>query len=167
MKKIITLALATVMVISATATAFAADTATDIGPESEPKNGSTEITYNVAPTYTVTIPDSVNLDTATSTANKLNITASNVVIPKGKELLVKLTGTSGTDNALTVKTAEGAEIAYTITKDTSNVAIGDTVLAVNPETANNGSSTLKFIAPDSVTYAGTYSGTVTFTVSVV
>lgn len=164
MKKIITLALAAVMVLSASATAFAADTV--IGPESEPKNGSTEITYNVAPTYTVTIPDTVNLDTATSTANNMNITASNVVIPKGKQLVVKLTGTSGTDNALTVKTAEGAEIAYTITKDASNVAVGDTVLAVNPETANNGSSTLKFIAPDSVTFAGIYSGTVTFTVSV-
>lgn len=164
MKKIITLALAAVMVLSASATAFAADTVID--PESEPKNGNTEITYNVAPTYTVTIPDTVNLDTATSTANNMNITASNVVIPKGKQLVVKLTGTSGTDNALTVKTAEGAEITYTITKDATNVAVGDTVLAVNPETANNGSSTLKFIAPDSVTFAGVYSGTVTFTVSV-
>ena len=116
--------------------------------------------YVVVPTYTVTIPAEVTLGgTAT-------IKAENVVVAKGKQVVVKLTGASGADNTFTVKTAEGAEIAYTITKDASNVTIGDTVLAVNPATANNSSSNLKFIAPDTVTYAGEYSGTVTFTVSV-
>ena len=79
---------------------------------------------------------------------------------------VKLTGTSEMNNSFKVKTDEGAELVYTVKNGEENVNIGDTVLAVNPYDADNGNATLSFSAPASVTYAGTYKGTVTFTVSV-
>lgn len=157
MKKIITLALVSAMALSVSATVFA----TDITPETSSWI-DTEVTYNVDPTYTVTIPDTVTLGTSA------DVSASNVVVAKGSKVVVKLTGTSGTNNAFTVKNTEGEELAYTVKNGTKNVNVGDTVLTVNPESATTGSATLDFNAPDanSIKYSGTYSGTVTFTVSV-
>ncbi len=124
---------------------------------------STQVSYQVSPTYSVTIPPSVTLgQTAT-------ISAKDVRVEKGKQVEVALTGTSDADNAFTLATAEGAEITYTV-QDASKqaVSLNDTVLAVNPDTASSGSAVLSFIAPTAadITYAGTYTGTVTFTVSV-
>ena len=143
MKKIITLALVSAMALSVSATVFAAN----ITPETSSWI-DTEVTYKVDPTYTITIPDTVTLGTSA------DVSASNVVIAKGSKVVVKLTGTSGTNNAFTVKNG------------TKNVNVGDTVLTVNPESATTGSATLNFNAPDanSIKYSGTYSGTVTFTV---
>lgn len=123
-------------------------------------NDTLTITYDVEPTYTVSIPAEVTL------GNTATISAEDVVVAKGSEVNVALTGASGASNALQVETAEGAVIDYTITKDSANVAVGDTVLTVNPDTASTGSSVLSFVEPNQVQYAGDYSGTVTFTVSV-
>ena len=119
-----------------------------------------EILYSVEPTYTVTIPTKVTL------GETAEIKAENVVVAKDYQVEVALTGTSGDDNAFTLKTTEGAEISYTVEKDGNPISLNDTVLTVNPTTANNGSTALSFTAPASVKYAGTYTGTVTFTVSV-
>ncbi|MDD6488722.1 MAG: hypothetical protein PUG48_02760 [Clostridia bacterium] len=157
MKKIITLALVSAMALSVSATVFA----TNITPQTSDWC-NTNITYSVAPTYTVTIPDTVTLGTSA------DVSANNVVVAKGSKVVVKLTGTSGTNNAFTVKNTEGEELAYTVKNGTNNVNVGDTVLTVNPESATTGSATLDFNAPDanSIKYSGTYSGTVTFTVSI-
>lgn len=58
MKKIIVLAIAELMALSASATAFAADTTVtpDVNGDPTPPTADTAITYDVAPTYTVTIP---------------------------------------------------------------------------------------------------------------
>lgn len=175
MKKFIAISLVSALTLAASATVFAANTPqnVEITPETS-GSGTMNIVYSIAPTYTVTIPDRITLDTATSTAtpavNELEVSASNVVISKGKQVVVRLADTTktsdGTSKPFAVKTAEGAEITYTVKNGETDVKVGDTVLTVNPETAENasGSTTLKFIAPDDVTYAGTYSGTVTFTV---
>ena len=118
------------------------------------------IEFVSAPTYTVMIPATVEL------GETAEIKAENVVVEKGKQVEVKLTGTSETDNAFQLKTNEGAELTYTVKNGDADVAIGSTVLTVNPDTAASGSTTLTFVAPTSITYAGTYTGTVTFTVSV-
>ena len=113
-----------------------------------------------APTYTVTIPATVEL------GGTIEIKAENVVVEKGKQVEVKLTGTSEDDNTFKLKTAENAELAYTINDGTNNISIGDTVLVVNPKYTKTGSAILAFAQSGDVEFAGNYSGTVTFTVSV-
>ncbi len=113
------------------------------------------VSYSVAPTYTVTIPASVTL------GETVEIKAENVVVEKGKQVEVKLSG-----DAFKLTSGENAEINYTVTKDGTAVGVSDTVLTVNPDDSSSGSVMLNFIAPSDFTYAGIYTGTVTFTVSV-
>ncbi|MGN0470154.1 MAG: hypothetical protein ACI4GV_04500 [Acutalibacteraceae bacterium] len=173
MKKFIAISLVSALTLAASATVFATNTPQNVEITFETSgSGTMNIVYNVDPAYTVTIPDRITLDTATSATtpavNELEISASNVVVSKGKQVVVRLTDTTKTSDGkskpFAVKTAEGAEITYTVKNGSTDVKVGDTVLTVNPETVSSGSTTLKFIAPDDVTYAGTYSGTVTFTV---
>ena len=116
----------------------------------------TTVTYEVAPTYTVTIPATVALgETAT-------IKAENVVVPKGKQVEVALTNANG----FTVATPQGAELGYTVKNGETTVNEGDTVLTVNPDGGKTGETILSFVAPTEYTYSGDYTGTVTFTIAV-
>ena len=117
---------------------------------------NTTITYTVAPTFTVTIPASVTL------GEDATISAENVVVPKGKQVEVSIAEANG----FKATTPEGAEITYTVKNGEDAVAEGETVLAVNPKDGKTGSTTLSFVAPETIQYAGTYTGTVTFTVVV-
>ena len=96
----------------------------------------------------------------------VTVSAENVVVDMGKQVTVKLTATDGDNNAFTLKTQEGAVIAYTVSDDTKTYAVSDTVLSVDPANADRGATTLKFTAAEAAKYAGSYTGTVTFTVSV-
>lgn len=161
MKKFAAFVLVLLLVLSATALATSDNT---FGPNQD-SSQNTNVTYTVNPSYTVTIPANVTL------GGNVNVAASNVVIPKGKQMVVKLTGASGADNTFKVKTTEGAELDYTVsmvgTGDTKTpVGIDTEILVVNPDNSASGSAQLLFSQPTSVTYAGTYTGTVTFTVSV-
>ena len=163
MKKLLTCVLALVMVLSLSVTVFAADTSIDQGSTS--KTGSTSVTYTVNPTYTVTIPANVTL------GNSVNVKASGVKVAKGSQVVVTLTGTSESDNAFKVNTAEGAMLGYTVKNGETAVNVNDTVLTVNPDSAADGSgasgsTSLAVALNDTIQYAGTYTGTVTFTVSV-
>lgn len=180
MKKLLALALALTLTLSLSVTAFAADATIEPGNDGNPNpsTGKTTVTYEVQPAYTVTIPATVAIG-----GDAVTVSASGVKVSSGKQVTVKLTGinvteenTSG-DNTFTVKTAEGASLNYTVTAgesgSTTQISKGGTVLTVNPGSATDGngasgSTTLTFaLASDqTVKYAGTYSGTVTFTVSV-
>lgn len=113
-----------------------------------------------APTYTVTIPATVEL------GETAEIKAENVVVEKGSQVEVKLTDTSEANNSFKLKSNEGAELAYTVNNGTNNISIGDTVLAVNPDDTSTGAATLIFTQSGEAEFAGDYSGTVTFTISV-
>ena len=118
------------------------------------------VTYDVAPTYTVTIPATVEL------GNTAEIKAENVVVEKGSQVEVKLTDTSEDDNSFKLKSNEGAELAYTVNDGTNDISVGDTVLTVNPDDTTTGTANLTFAQSGDAEFAGDYSGTVTFTVSV-
>ena len=153
MKKLLTLLLTAALATAAATTAFA-DTIVN------PTDGKMYVTYTVNPSYTVTIPASVTL------GQSAIVSASDVKINKNQNLIVKLTGTSESDDTFKVK-ANGAELTYTVKKGNADIAVGGEVLKVNTDTtANDLSAELSFVAHDSATYAGTYTGTVTFTVSV-
>ena len=126
--------------------------------ESENNPRYTTVTYSVAPTYTVTIPTDVTID-----GNSTTISAENVVVEKGQYVSVTL----AENNDFTVKTAEGAELAYTVTANGENVAPGDELLAVNPADSAAGTATVTFdIDESAIKYAGTYTGSATFTIAV-
>ena len=121
-----------------------------------PSKRSITVEYTVAPTYTVTIPATVALgETAT-------IKAENVVVPKGKQVEVALTNANG----FTVATPQGAELGYTVKNGETTVNEGDAVLTVNPDGGKTGETTLTFTTPETVKFAGDYTGTVTFTIAV-
>lgn len=108
--------------------------------------------------YTVTIPATVELGNAASAT--ATISAENVTLPTDKTLQVTVNGPFTA--TLVGKTDVTAQ--YTIQKDGTALKSGDSVL-----TAQNGESPkipLTFVKPDAAPYAGSYTGTVTFTVSV-
>ena len=108
--------------------------------------------------YTVTIPATVELGNAASAT--ATISAENVTLPTDKTLQVTVNGPFTA--TLVGKTDVTAQ--YTIQKDGTALESGDPVL-----TAQNGESPkipLTFVKPDAAPYAGSYTGTVTFTVSV-
>ena len=118
------------------------------------------VTYTVNPTYTVTIPENVTIGTD---GTEKTVSAEGVVVEKGKYVSVALAA----DNTFTVKTAEGAELPYTVTANGETVAAGGEILAVNPADGKNGTATLTFdIDESAIQYAGTYTGTANFTIAV-
>lgn len=123
---------------------------------------SVTVEYVAAPSYTVTIPATVEL------GHTATIYAENVIVEKGKQVEVKITSTSETDNTFKLRTHQGSAVTYTVKCGGQFATVGGTVLTVNPNNANYGSTELSFVAPtdESISYEGTYTGTVTFTVSV-
>lgn len=147
MKKLLAIILAALMIAACSVTAFAADTTT--------------VTYEVQPTYTVSIPASVTLGDAAVTAD---VTASDMILESGKKIKVELTSASNTASGSTFNAKNGdSTVTYTITGDKA-IAVGDTVATFTA----NGSKTLTFSAADksAATVAGAHTETLTFTVSV-
>lgn len=163
MKKLLAIALALVMVLSLSVTAFAAD---NTFSPSDNSGKNTTVTFNVDPTYTVTIPATVTLAKDQDAGNykqDATITATDVRLLEGQTITVTL----ASDFKLTTGAAGATyELPYTVKVGDSETAIatGDTVATFNTDT-NRQSSTLHFAA-DNPTYAGNYSDTVTFTISV-
>ena len=151
MKKLFALILTVCLLASMSVTAFAA-----VDQDSQDPNGAMNVTYTVDPTFTVTIPATVAL------GEDATISAENVVVPKGKQVEVSIAQANG----FKATTPEGAEITYTVKNGETAVAEGETVLAVNPKDGKTGETTLSFVAPTEIQYAGDYTGTVTFTVAV-
>ena len=146
MKKILAIVLAAVMLAACSVTAFAE---------------TTNVSYNVDPSYTVSIPASVTLGDADVTAD---VTASDVILESGKKIKVELTSASNTASGSTFNAKNGdSTVTYTITGDKA-IAVGDTVATFTA----NGSKTLTFSAADktAATVAGAHTETLTFTVSV-
>ena len=147
MKKLLAIILAALMIAACSVTAFAADTTT--------------VTYEVQPTYTVSIPASVTLGDAAVTAD---VTASDVILESGKKIKVELTSASNTASGSTFNAKNGdSTVTYTITGDKA-IAVGDTVATFTAD----GSKTLTFSAADksAATTAGEHTETLTFGIEV-
>ena len=162
MKKVITILLAAAMLTSACITAFATNIDQDTPA---PQSGSTSVTMNVSPSYTVTIPESVVLveQTDGTYAKDAVVTATNIRLNNSKQINVTIESDFLLDNA------QGASsLPYALTINGSKKASGDTVAAFDTNadlTLVQESDTLHFAA-DTPTYAGDYSDTVTFNIAV-
>lgn len=115
---------------------------------------------DVAPTFTVTIPATVEL------GNQITISAENVRVNKGLQVVVSIADASGIGNAFTMTSTAGDSFAYSITANGNAISSGANILTVNPETNSAGAVTLKFEKPKKAIYAGNYTGSVTFTIAV-
>ena len=171
MKKLLCFTLTAVLAAALAAPAFADDTKTLDGSKS---SDTTEVKFSVQPTYTVTIPETVQLEKATAqdgtvTYEKdLTLTASNVRLNEKKELNVSLQS----DYKLSVNsTALTYTLPYTVTAKTTSPDTNKAVTAEDPQVATFGTNTadqtvtLHFAANNPI-YAGDYSDTVTFTLAV-
>ena len=154
MKKLFALILAVALMATMSVTAFAANT----------EGGSTEVSFNVDPTYTVTIPATVELqkveDNGTVTyENDYTLTAqAGVRLKKGEYIEV----TVASDFEMT--TTEGATIEYTITAENAAVANNGVVAEFATDKAEQ-TATIHIAANDP-DFAGEYKDTVTFTLTV-
>ena len=154
MKKLITVLLALAMVATMSVTAFAANTT----------GGSTEVSFNVDPTYTVTIPATVELNKVDTEGvvtyeNDYTLTAqAGVRLKKGEYIEV----TVASDFEMT--TTEGATLEYTITAE--NAAVANNGVVAEFATNKAEQTATIHIAANDPDYAGEYKDTVTFTLEV-
>ena len=121
-------------------------------------------TNGFMPSYFVTIPEDARLDT------DFTLSARDVVLNAGKQLVVSVSGAVNESGSFTVTNGKTGVLSYTLS-DKNNAATtfinNAAVLAVNPAASAAGSVTLHFSEPlETVKYSGNYSGTLTFTVSV-
>lgn len=146
--------------------AFAIDEA-KITQDSTTKSGAMTATYDVTAKYTVTIPSGVTLDAEVEVTS--DITAENVLIEKGKQVVVTLTEGSNTTTGSTFHAKKGESTAeYSISAGTpaAAVSVGDTVATFSNGTAKQ-TSTLTFSKPTGWTEAGAHTETLTFTIATV
>jgi len=148
MKKVLTFALAVMLVMSLSVTAFAANTT----------GGDADITTSIAPTYTVTIPADVNVQfNATETAFGA-IEVEVAQIHPDKCIKVALASDGKLENSIDATKV----IPYAIKDSTGAAFTSATYLTEGDKTELS----IHITADDwNAAYAGEYSDTVTFTVS--
>ncbi len=135
-----------------------------ITQDSEENSGNITVDYNAGVTYTLTIPASVSFsDTETQVERSLQV--SNVVLNEGSSLNVNLASA----NDFKMMHGDGY-IEYRLMINYNDVPEGNnhTILTV-PAGEKTGWVILHFatdLQKDHITYAGNYTDTLTFTVSI-
>ena len=154
MKKLFTILLTVAMLATMSITAFATNTT----------GGSTDVSFNVDPTYTITIPATVELqkveDNGTVTYENDYTIGANAGVRLKKNEYIEVTVASDFE----MTTTEGATLAYNIAAGGSNVANNGVVAAFDTDKAEQ-TATIHIAANDP-DYAGEYKDIVTFTVAV-
>ena len=160
-KKLLAAVMALTMVSAVAPMSAFADT--EVKQNSTEQSGEMKATYEVEAKYTVTIPAGVTLNAEAEVTS--NITAENVLIEKGKQVVVTLTSGSNTTTGSTFHAKKGDSTAeYTISAGGSTVSVGGTVATFSNGTAKQ-TSTLTFSKPTGWTEAGEHSETLTFTIA--
>ena len=162
MKKLLSFTITLTMALSVSLTALAAD----INQDTQDKNGTTNVNFNIDPTYTVNIPATVTLTKDSSTGNykqDAKITAKDVRLEEGKNIKVKFIS----DFKLTTGAVNTTyELPYTVkVEDNSQVISSGDVVSTFTTNIDEQTSILHFEA-NNPTYAGNYSDIVTFNISV-
>jgi hypothetical protein len=185
-KRFLALTLALTMAMGMTMTAFAAEDGTEVTEASEPKTGTTIISYETTESYTVTLPADTALETKTDDGytGTGEVEAKDVLLKDGSTLEISLASTNNFN--LQYGTSNPSKIAYTIyslvdseeeTVDEQGVKVtgGEAFLTVAPKTDGNGGvasgkTTLTYAATktaiEEATKAGKHTDTLTFTITV-
>lgn len=183
-KKAAALLLAASLAVSVCATpVFAEDKVVNSTTHTDLKDSATvEVKYEVATTYTWTIHTDIDFGKTAGVdkdvereTNTVEVKAN--TIPEKMKLKITIEGSGEADAShenhkkFTIKNgATGTEVlGYKVTKDTTEINPGDTVLEVKSGTST-GSATLKYTlhtTTKNAEVAGEYKGTVTYTSEVV
>lgn len=174
-KKIMAVALAIALFASLSTTAFAADKTL-----TEDHTSDTALVYYqagkvddkgtddptddvVSGTYTVTIPEYIKAAKVGETPETSDVTAKDVLIPYGTNLTVDVTF----EDSLVLSDNASTKIAYDMQANGTKIASGDTILTVAAGDPN-GTSTIPVgaVLTQAPVFAGTYTDTATFSVSV-
>ena len=160
------MAMAAAMAMSASAV-DPAQIVPDADGQPTPETAGAEVTYNVDPSYTVTIPAGADIS---SGSDEQTITASDVLLEQGKKITVTLSKASNTASGklFTAKDESGeSTVNYTIKAGDADVEVGGTVAEFETKTGEQ-SATLTFTkdADSTPTYAGKHTETLTFNISV-
>lgn len=176
MKKRIT-AIALTLALAATMTfpVSAADSYTTIDEKSDVQSASTQLNFQVNPTYSVTIPAEVKLSENVFYdyyAQQDDIIAKDVKLPEGATLNVTLES----DYKLEVEGADDYALPYIVQaseiNDTAsgrypnNVTAQNNLAAAFVSSADEQKVRLNFQTEDAPKYAGTYTDTVTFNIAI-
>lgn len=153
MKKLIAFLITAVLLTAASTTAFAAEINQD---DSDPKTSQATVTTSIAPTYTVSIPEDVSVAFNDISTEWGSIEVTQAQIDPDKQIVVSLAAGALKNSADSTKT-----IPYTV-NDANGVFTEAAYLAKGDKT----DLTINITADDwNKAYAGSYSDTVTFTVS--
>ena len=169
MKKRITALSLTLAMTATMASLVSAATYTTIEEDSQNQSANTQLSFQVAPTYSVTIPENVALSGNTYNdyyAQKGFITAKDVKLNEGATLHVTLNSEyelnlSGSKYKLpyTVKATQGST--------ERNVTEENNLVASFGTSTEDQTVTIDFQTTGAPQYAGSYSDTVTFNIAVV
>ena len=161
MKKLFALILTVAMLATMSVTAFAAE----IGTETNASQGSTEVSFNVDPTYTVTIPATVELNKVEDNGvvtyeNDYTLTAqAGVRLFFGEYIAVSVL------SDFTMETEEFAWLDYVIL-DAEGYEVANNGVVAKFYTDKAQQTATIHIGANDPDYAGEYKDTVTFTVSI-
>lgn len=164
MKKVLSMILAVMLVVSMIPAAYA----TEIGVDGA-QTANTTVTYGLAEGYTVIIPDAIAIGSNGTGTGTLK--ASNVVIDSSETLNIKISGQDYVDAWELIDKADATnKLTYNIgkTAGASDVANNAIVLScASGEHWNDEMAvTLYFKIAGDLTKSGAYEDTLTFTVSI-
>lgn len=158
MKRITAILLALALMVTLAVSASAATTLTRGGTTT----GTTDVALTVASTYTVSIPDAVDL----STTDSATVSVSNAILPANSTLNVIISSSNYTNGWYMVdKYAYSNTLPYDIKIGAEAVKSGDAIVSLESGVATSGSATLDF----SFNYpnvSGVYQDTLTFKVDI-
>ena len=162
MKKLLTLILAITLMVNVAVPSFAAE----VDQDTVDKKSETVVSFNVNPTYIITIPANVTLDKKTAQdgtityENDYTITAeAGMRLFRGEYIEVTIA------SDFTMETKEHAWLDYVILNAEGDEVANNGVVATF-ETDKNEQSAAIHLAANDPDYAGEYEDTVIFTVSV-
>lgn len=141
--------------------------AADITQDSKNKSGEINVNYDLDTAYTVTIPASVNFTDSERTIDR-PLQANGVRIEDGKALTITISSSNGFTMKHTKNSGSGIDYHLMVDQVTIPNENHCKVLTVNAG-EDSGAATLSFVTElnkDNAIYAGNYTDTITFTVSV-
>lgn len=163
MKKILSTVIAAAIAVIMPISSFAAED-TEINQDSQEKNGSITVDYNMDWTYTVTIPASVTFTDTEKTVERA-LEVRGVVIDEGKSINVSVSSL----NDFEMKNGNGYIDYYLMVNHNTISENNYNILTVNAG-EGSGWAVLSFVTElqkNHALYSGRYTDTLTFTVSVI